>query len=427
VVSESFRRPVFHQEALGAAARITGLGLGVLACAPSDGSATARAGSAADGVPAAPATEPSIAEPGPVAEEPAPVDPLAACRETTRAAFDDAQQLRPDHDAEAVKACCDMIAKSIDAHLGEEPDPISAWTERNACCSQLEWQGSTACTPWGPPAPPTTEHEAVPSVAPVTLDLREAARAELESRGLSISAPSNPQVRAAAVSTWLGRMVNETVSARVFTAVADQLREAGFADSVVQEWSSFAAEERRHGVVCGAVVEALGGHAVADVESHPELASLPGVPRHPDTSARASALRNVMSISAFSETVAVSLIGAERLQMPPGPLRDRLTEIWADEIGHANAGWRLLRDELGADSEGALARDLLEYLPVAVDDLLRHELEHLPADFTAPPGGERYGLCDGREARRLFTDTLQRVIAPALGQLLSPGLRRVAA
>ena len=39
--------------------------------------------------------------------------------------------------------------------------------------------------------------------------------------------------------------------------------------------------------------------------------------------------------------VAVALIGAERMEMPDGELRDLLTGIWSDEVGHWKLAGRL--------------------------------------------------------------------------------------
>ena len=122
----------------------------------------------------------------------------------------------------------------------------------------------------------------------------------------------------------------------MFEALAPQLRDAGFDDAIAAECLTFAAEERRHGVLCGAVVEALGGEAVADVPARPRF------PDHVDASRRAAAMRNVISVCCMSETVAVALIGAEKLEMPDGALRVLLSRIHADEVGHARFGWRLL-------------------------------------------------------------------------------------
>jgi hypothetical protein len=209
-----------------------------------------------------------------------------------------------------------------------------------------------------------------------------------------------------AILTWHTRMVNEYASSEVFEALSVQLRAAGFDPLMVSECESFAAEERRHGVLCGSVVEALGGEARAALPSRSEF------PRHADVPARAATLRNVIHICCMSETVAVALIGAERLEMPEGPLRELLSRIYADEVGHARFGWRLLEQvgaELAAEERVAIER----YLPTAFAHLEAHELSHLP-DCDAPPSGAVLGLCSGRAARSLFAETVEQVIRPGL-------------
>ena len=235
-----------------------------------------------------------------------------------------------------------------------------------------------------------------------TLDLRDAARAHRP------SVPDAPHLRASAIGTWRGRMINEHGSARVFEALADQLAKAGIPAEDVVECRGFAAEERRHGVLCGAVVEALGGEAIAEV---PE--GLP-VPEHGDAwTPLEAALRNVLSVCCLSETVAVSLIAAERLEMPEGELRELLTTIWADEVGHSRFGWRLLANLAHELDAGTRAR-LGEYLEVAFEHLVEHELSHLPLSAVAPADGGIYGLCSGKDARGLFFDTVEQVIVPGL-------------
>lgn len=123
----------------------------------------------------------------------------------------------------------------------------------------------------------------------------------------------------------------------------------------------------------------------------------------------------------MSETVAVALIGAERLEMPDGPLRNILTEIYADEVGHARFGWRLL--ELFAPTLDDEERVAIErYLPVAFEHLEWHELSHLP-DCDAPRDGNLLGLCSGRHARVLFNETVDEVIRPGLGRYFATGGR----
>ena len=236
------------------------------------------------------------------------------------------------------------------------------------------------------------------------LDLRDA-RASLD--GLEI----DPAFAASAIATWRGRMVNEHGSARVFEGLAEQMHAAGIEPRWIDEVRTFADEERRHGALCAAVVNALGGDAYA-----PALPEQP-FPLHADASSPLEAvLRNVLSIACLSETVAVALIGKEREEMPASALRELLTRIWADEIGHARFGWRFVHAHVSALDE-ASRRGLCAYLRVALDHLEEHELAHLPIAATPAAGGERYGLCSGAEARALFYDTVQKVIEPALAQL----------
>jgi hypothetical protein len=121
----------------------------------------------------------------------------------------------------------------------------------------------------------------------------------------------------------------------------------------------------------------------------------------------------VLSICCLSETIAVALIGAERFEMPDGELRCLLTTIWADEIGHARFGWRLLArvaPTLSPTTQQALG----DYLEVAFAHLEAHELAHLPLASRPPSDGPIYGLCDGADARALFFATIADVVVPGL-------------
>jgi hypothetical protein len=244
------------------------------------------------------------------------------------------------------------------------------------------------------------------------LDLRAEARAA--AAAALGAALDGGELQAPAIATWRGRMVNEHGSSRVFDALAGQLERAGFDAETVATCRAFAAEERRHGVLCGAVVEALGGEARAP--------ALPRVtlPEHEDAGDVAlAALRNLISVSCLSETVAVALIGAEREEMPDGPLRELLTQIWSDEVGHARFGWRVVEarvPSLGEDARAGLGR----YLAVAFAHLEAHELSHLPANACTPEGGPALGLCSGAEARDLFYATVLEVIVPGLERVGLP-------
>jgi hypothetical protein len=74
-------------------------------------------------------------------------------------------------------------------------------------------------------------------------------------------------LKTAAIGTWRARMVNEYSSARVFDALAEQLAGASFSPELADTCHGFAEEERKHGVLCGAVVLALGGDATACSQS----------------------------------------------------------------------------------------------------------------------------------------------------------------
>jgi hypothetical protein len=49
------------------------------------------------------------------------------------------------------KDCCQRIAESYDENL----EDLNDWEQRDECCEHLNWEDSMACTPWGPPTPPT--------------------------------------------------------------------------------------------------------------------------------------------------------------------------------------------------------------------------------------------------------------------------------
>lgn len=239
------------------------------------------------------------------------------------------------------------------------------------------------------------------------LDLRAAAR-PVAPRASDL--PDLPGLRASARATWLGRMVNEHASARVFDGLAAQIERAGLDLALAASCRTFAEEERVHGALCGGVVEALGGEAVAEARDDTPF------PAHPDATPVEGVLRNVLSVACLSETVAVSLIAAERHEMPAGPLRDRLTRIWADEIGHARFGWTLVPGLLPRVGEAERAR-LNAYLAIAFAHLEGHELAHLPLSASPPPEGAALGLCSGRDARSLFYATVHQVIVPQLDAL----------
>lgn len=236
------------------------------------------------------------------------------------------------------------------------------------------------------------------------IDLRSAAQAEQP------AIDADPRMAQQAQVTWGARMANEYHSAPVFLGLAEQFKQAGAAPSWAAEAQAMAREERRHGVLCGAVVEALGGQAIMpDRDPDP-------LPAHADVDPMEAVTRNLLSVGCMSETVAVALISAERLRAADS-LRPILTEILADEIGHARLGWRWLARYMPTTDSKTKAR-LNAYLRVAFAHLETHELAHLPVGLT-PLGQDRaaaeaLGLCSGEDSRALFYATVEQAIIPRL-------------
>lgn len=213
--------------------------------------------------------------------------------------------------------------------------------------------------------------------------------------------------RAMAVRTWRGRMVNEYVSAGVWTVITRQLLDAGAAPDLVVASATATTDELRHAAQCAAVVVALGGEAVAP------LPALDEVPAHEDAGRIEAVLRNLVSVGCMSETIAVSIIRAEHAELAAGPLADTLQGILADEIQHARLGWRALGVLLPHLDSAAKAR-LDRYLIDAFAHQVAYEVPKLPVLGAVRDELAQAGVCDGGFARQLFLDTIEQVIVPGL-------------
>ncbi|MCB9737818.1 MAG: ferritin-like domain-containing protein [Deltaproteobacteria bacterium] len=237
------------------------------------------------------------------------------------------------------------------------------------------------------------------------LDLGDVARARAPQ--LHDAPALHPGERAVAIATWQGRMGNEHASAKVFEALAEQARAAGLTAATVATLEQFRGEELRHGELCAAAAVALGGEAVVDLGARAQ------VPWHRDVDPLEGLLRNVLSISCLSETVAVALIASERLETGPAALQETLRSILADEVGHARFGWALL-DQLTPRIGPARAARLDAWLRLAFGHVEAHELRELAAGPSPSRAATDVGVCDGDQARRLFYDTVRDVIVPGL-------------
>ena len=89
-----------------------------------------------------------------------PLSDFEECQPIIQAEFDNNSFPDPATVPQEVKDCCALTAAYYDELALEAGDSgwevLQNWTERDQCCSALEWSdGSMACTPWGPPTPPS--------------------------------------------------------------------------------------------------------------------------------------------------------------------------------------------------------------------------------------------------------------------------------
>jgi len=237
------------------------------------------------------------------------------------------------------------------------------------------------------------------------LDMRAAARRR------AVELPDLPELsdadRAVAVRTWRGRMVNEHISAQVWSSLLGQAMRATLPAKVLAGVAEAASDELRHAEQCAAVVSALGGQPVA------HLPPLETVPDHAEVPPLEGFLRNLISVGCMSETVAVSVIRAEHAELDGSALSSVLDTILADEVQHARLGWEVLGLVAPLLDDGARAR-LDAYLVDALVHQVDHELAHLPLHNGASPEAAQAGVCDGGFARAVFFDTITDVIVPGL-------------
>ena len=83
------------------------------------------------------------------------------CQPVISATFANDAFPMPEDISQEVKDCCALTAAYYDALSFKTGDFAlnTEWENRNECCSALEWSdGSMACTPWGPPTPPSARN-----------------------------------------------------------------------------------------------------------------------------------------------------------------------------------------------------------------------------------------------------------------------------
>ncbi len=236
------------------------------------------------------------------------------------------------------------------------------------------------------------------------VDLREAVRKHpLALPGVEAL---STEERANAREHWRVHMAAELASARVFSGLVPQMMAAGLPFEDVRDVTDMARQEIEHGLASARVVAALGGEPIS------ALPPLDPVPNHERFSPLEAVIRNVISISCCGETLAVAVIGAERDRAEIAPLREVLTNILADEVGHARFGWRLLRDvEPAMDS--AMKRNIAAYLVAVFERDLRVMKRYSDAP-EASFAALAVGASDGPLAWSTFFETMTTVTIPGL-------------
>lgn len=228
---------------------------------------------------------------------------------------------------------------------------------------------------------------------------------------VAIDVTLDAEERADAIAVWLGRMRNEHVSARVFAALVPQLMRAGIHDDRLVAATAMAREELEHARLCAGVVLGLGGDPVA------ELGVLDDVPPHLDAGPVEALVRNLISISCLSETVAVAQISGERELAVEPAVRDVFERILGDEVGHARFGWTLV-EELVPTLDERARRRLDAYLVQAFRALGEfHRIKERGPWAQPSAPAQAVGVCDGNFARRLLLDAVGGVIVPGLEAL----------
>lgn len=217
-----------------------------------------------------------------------------------------------------------------------------------------------------------------------------------------------------AIRTWQARMVHEHHSAAVFSRLLPFLMEAGATLEFKSTVLRMSMDELRHAKLCAGVVELLGG--TPEVET--DLRTQP-LPAHEDGTPLEAALRNVMFVGCFSETVSVSLLSEERELTTEPVIRSVVSQLASDEILHAKLGWSFLAQTWPQLDESARMR-MNAYLPGAFGYLeaRMHAAMPVPEGPPAPDAVraqlEALGCMDPEDGRAIFAATVEEVIVPRL-------------
>lgn len=195
-----------------------------------------------------------------------------------------------------------------------------------------------------------------------------------------------------AAQVWAHRACAEAASAQLYDALANWLRDHQPASQFVWELRDAAADERRHSTLCERRARELGWSDPLPAGTQPlATAALP---------LRIVQAQLVITLC-IGETLNAALLQHELATSRDAAERTLTRELLRDEVRHARLGFRWLEDAAG---RGDLS-PLTGLVARACSDALFRLDAHGSASLTA------------REDRaRLFHETMQTTIAPALAQ-----------
>ncbi|WP_437738384.1 ferritin-like domain-containing protein [Sorangium sp. So ce1335] len=214
--------------------------------------------------------------------------------------------------------------------------------------------------------------------------------------------------RGAAAGVWRSRAHAELEAAARFSRLAEQLETAGAVAPVVAMARAAAADERRHAELCAALARELGGAAFTPraVAGAAEVA-----PRGLDR--RERVLYEVVAMACVTETLSAALLG-EMVERATDPrVRETMQHILRDEVDHARLGWA----HLAAERQRGCADVIGEHLPAMLAGTVHEEVFSSWTEHPAQEALSGLGALDRAERRRIFDETMRRVVLPGLRHL----------
>ncbi len=216
---------------------------------------------------------------------------------------------------------------------------------------------------------------------------------------------------------WSKRMSDEYGSTTVFSSLVANLVEANATLDASAVVLRMAQDEFRHAEICGRVVRALGGEARVMRET-----AVRPIAQHLGCSPEERALRNVL-VTAISETYSCSFFVASLDRMTDPYLRSVTRELLADEVLHGRFGFHYLQ----AWSEWLEKRPEVRS---SISRYLRVVFATCEREFVREPTGrprgfddDALGLVTSDAAREIFTETMEKAVAPGLERFGLDGLR----